>query len=138
PVLLVQCPVQKINMEIGGMRDMQTDLHQNTLINITKSYGTKKTIHFKIYIMRKLFSFCIVLFLTGCDYYGDYHFEIKNEIENKDIQIKIEVNREIEKDTFNLSSFAKERIFTIGSGNIGRNEDPFDRYTEAITVFGVF
>lgn len=58
------------------------------------------------------------LFLS-CDYYGDYHYEVTNEM---DLQVAVLTER----DTFLLDSGEQMRILTTGSGTLSKDEDPLD------------
>lgn len=79
------------------------------------------------------FTFLALLFLS-CDYYGDYHYEVKNEM---DLQVAVLT----EQDTFLLDSGDQKRILTTGSGNLRKDEDPLDIFAtelKDLVVLDVF
>lgn len=78
----------------------------------------------------KPFLYIILLVLLSCDYYGEYHYEVKNEM---DLQVMVRTER----DTFLIAGGEQIRILTTGSGNLGKNDDPFDIFKVELTDFYV-
>jgi len=86
---------------------------------------------------RLIYLFAISFLLLSCEDYGEYHYEISNEIEYSTIQIKIEVNGVVEKDSFNISSFERTRILTTEGGNLG-GPDPNDIFKDSLSAIHSF
>lgn len=64
---------------------------------------------------RIIYLFVISFLLLGCEDIGEYHYEVSNELEYSDVQIKIETHKYIEKDSFALQPFERERMFSSSS-----------------------
>ncbi|MGM0635684.1 MAG: hypothetical protein ACQESK_06430 [Bacteroidota bacterium] len=85
--------------------------------------------------MKKIYFLFLIFIFQSCDYYGDYNYNVKNKLADKNIQVKIFVDRNVERDSFNITPFSEKKVFTHGSGNLGRNEDPSDIFTDQMTDF---
>ena len=77
----------------------------------------------------------LVLFsylFCSCDWYGDYHYEIRNELENDTILVEALYFKDT---TFIIPPMEQLRIRSVASGNIGKDADPPDIFTKELSDF---
>lgn len=86
--------------------------------------------------MKKLICFFLVIIIfISCDYYGEYSYVVENKLNNRTVQVKIYQIRNVERDTFSIHPGFEQEILRTGSGTVGRNNDPYDIFTDQMTDF---
>ena len=88
-------------------------------------------VNIKQLIMKSTIYATLIILFVSCDYYGDYHYEVKNEL-------NIEITVITDRDTFDIPNGNQVRILSTVSGNIGRNEDPLDIFSDMLADLGIF
>ena len=80
----------------------------------------------KVWLVLFSYLFC------SCDWYGDYHYEIRNELENDTILVEALYFKDT---TFIIPPMEQLRIRSVASGNIGKDTDPPDIFTKELSDF---
>lgn len=84
----------------------------------------------------KKLSCCLLVFaFTSCDYYGDYHYIVKNQLSDEEILIKVKEKSLKDYHVYNLSANNEIKVLTTTSGNIGKHDDPSDIFKEILSDF---
>lgn len=83
----------------------------------------------------KLFCCILVFAFSSCDYYGDYHYIVKNQLSDEEILIRVRKESFQDYHVYNLSANNEIKVLTTTSGNIGKHEDPSDIFKEVLSDF---